>query len=375
METRAWRPLDLALAAGGAVALIVDGLLSSDGALPLEAYPLAVLTAAPLVYRRLAPLAALFAVEAGAVACFAVFEPKWAVIGLVMVALYTAALLGDRRRSLIAGAVTVVALVATLLILEHGIEPTGVALRLLLLLASLVLGDTVRSRRALRAAELERRRREEREREERRRQREADERLQIARELHDTLAHSLVAINVRAGVAAHLGDSEDPAQALLDIKDASAAALRDLRVTLGLLREEEEAAPVAPVLDLDGLPGLVDRARAGGLDARVQMDVNGETVPSPVGQAAFRIVQEALTNVLRHADAASALVSVEAQDHELRIEVTDDGRGGSGGVEGHGVRGMQERASAIGGRVDAGPRPGGGWRVRALLPISGIEEA
>jgi signal transduction histidine kinase len=179
---------------------------------------------------------------------------------------------------------------------------------------------------------------------------------------------------VRAGVAAHLPNSQDPSAALLDIKAVSADALRDLRVTLGLLREQDEAAPVSPVLDLGALPILVDRARALGLDADMDVEVNGGVVPSPVGQAAFRIVQEALTNVVRHAHASSAHVRVRARSGALHIEITDDGRGGTGGIEGHGLRGMAERAAALGGRVDTGPRIEGGWRVQALLPLSREDE-
>jgi signal transduction histidine kinase len=350
-------------------------VLSSDGALPAAAYPLAVLAGAPLAFRRRAPLAALFAVEAGAIACVAVFRPTWAAIAIVMVALFTAALLGDRRRSLIAGAVTGAALVGATLVLDDSIELTSAAVRLLLLLAALALGDTVRSRRALRAAALEKAKRDEREREEQSRRRVANERLRIARELHDTLAHSLAAINVRAGVAAHLRDSQDPSEALLDIKQLSAEALRDLRVTLGLLRERDEAAPVLPVLDLGALPRLVEGARAAGIDTDVDIELNGELVPSPVGQAAFRIVQEALTNVMRHAHASSARVHVGRSSVALLVEITDDGRGGVAGVEGHGLSGMAERASALGGRVVAGPRAEGGWRVEAQLPLRRIDEA
>jgi signal transduction histidine kinase len=322
-----------------------------------------------LAIRRRAPLATLFGVEAGAIACVFVFDPTWAAVGIVMVALFSAALLGNRQTSLVAGAVTAVGLACTDLLVDGSLEPTGAALRLLLLLGALGLGDAVRSRRALRAAAIEETRREERDREEKSRQRVADERLRIARELHDTLAHSLVAINVRAGVAAHLMDSQDPSEALLDIKQASAHALRDLRVTLGLLRERGEAAPVLPVLDLAALPELVDGVRAGGLAADVEIELNGDAVPSPVGQAAFRIVQEALTNVMRHAQATSAHVLVERTRDELVVEVTDDGRGGPAGGEGHGLRGMGERAAALGGRISAGPRVEGGWRVRALLPL------
>jgi signal transduction histidine kinase len=369
METPV-RRLDVGLALAGAAALIVEGLLRAPHDLPLGAYPLAALTAVPLAIRTRAPLAALFGVEAGAIACVAVFRPTWAAVALVMVALFTVALLGDRQRSLAVGAVTAIGLVITIFLLDGSLELTGAAIRLLLVVAALALGDTMRSRRALRAAALAESRREEREREEQSRQRVAAERLHIAQELHDTLAHALVAINVRAGVAAHLNQSEDPAAALLDIKTVSAEALRDLRVTLGLLREHGEAAPVSPALDLSALPALVERARATGLDADVDIEVNGEVVPSPVAQAAFRIVQEALTNVLRHARASSAHVLVTTTGRTLEVDVTDDGRGGAAGTEGHGLQGMTERAAALGGRVDTGPRVEGGWRVHALLPLS-----
>jgi signal transduction histidine kinase len=236
------------------------------------------------------------------------------------------------------------------------------------------VGDTVRSRRALRSAARERAEREVREREEDARRRAVEERLRIARELHDTLAHSLVAINVRAGVALELRDSQDPTAALDDVKQASATALRDLRATLGLLRDEGDIAPTTPAFHLDALPRLIENARASGVRADIDVDADDSTVPSAVGATAFRIVQEALTNVLRHADASRASVRVRTTSDALDIEVTDDGRAdGVGGTPGHGLRGMAERAAAHGGRVHAGPRDEGGWRVHAVLPLNGGE--
>jgi signal transduction histidine kinase len=181
----------------------------------------------------------------------------------------------------------------------------------------------------------------------------------------------LVAINVRAGVAVDLEEAEDTYEALRDIKHVSSIALRDLRATLSLLREEGDAAPTAPAFALEALPGLVDRARSAGLDADVDVEINGATVPSAIGGAAFRIVQEALTNVLRHADASSAHVGVRTTMDALEIEIVDDGAAASGGVSpGLGLRGMAERAAALGGHVDVGPREDGGWRVHAVLPLS-----
>jgi signal transduction histidine kinase len=196
------------------------------------------------------------------------------------------------------------------------------------------------------------------------------ERLRIAQELHDTLAHSLVAINVRSSVAVDLGGSEDPAAALEDIKQASATALRDLRATLNLLREQGDTAPTRPSFELDGLPGLVDHARGAGLQTELDLEVNGAVVPSAVGAAAYRIVQEALTNVVRHADATNARVRVREREETLDIEITDDGHTGSSVAgPGLGLQGMAERSAALGGRLDAGPLQAGGWRVHAVLPF------
>jgi signal transduction histidine kinase len=177
---------------------------------------------------------------------------------------------------------------------------------------------------------------------------------------------------VRASVVLDLDDSQDPSGALRDVKETSAAALRDLRATLSLLRDQDDAAPTAPAFDLEALPELVDQARSAGLRADVDVQVAGAVIPSAVGGAAFRIVQESLTNVLRHADASSAHVGVRALADELDIEVCDDGRADGAGVSpGLGLRGMAERAAALGGRVDVGPREAGGWCVHAVLPLPG----
>ena len=290
---------------------------------------------------------------------------------MVIVELYTVARLGSRQRSVVVGGVTGIGVVVVIVLIEGSLELTAIGLRLLLVFAALAVGDTIRSRQALSAAARERAVREAREREEENLRRAAEERVRIARELHDTLAHSLVAINVRASVAVDLHDSQDPSAALEDIKQASATALRDLRTTLSLLREPDDEAPTAPACDLRSLPGLVEQARSAGLHADIDVDLDGAAVPSAIGGAAFRIVQEALTNVLRHADASSAHVSVRANADELHLDVTDDGHADATGVEtGLGLRGMFERATALGGRLDVGPQQEGGWSVHAMLPLS-----
>jgi signal transduction histidine kinase len=372
-DLQAWDVLPAVAAAG---ALIVDGMnRRHGGALPPAGYVLALATGAPLVWRRRAPMAVLLAVFCGAIACLPVFHPYDTAAFVAMIALYTVAALGGRRRSLAVGAVTAVVLVVVIVLIQHREGVVGeIGLRLLLVLGALVVGDTVRSRRALAAATQQQQAHAAREREAESRRRVQAERLRIARELHDTIAHALVAINVRAGVGALLGPAQDSGAALTEIKNVSSEALQDLRATLSLLREEDDVVATRPALELDELPRLVDRARAAGIDAVAEIELNGSRIPSPVGQAGYRIVQESLTNVMRHAQASTARVRVRLIDDALDIEVIDDGRGGAASAAGHGLQGMSERAGALGGRVLAGPRDAGGWRVWAHLPLSGSEQ-
>jgi signal transduction histidine kinase len=152
----------------------------------------------------------------------------------------------------------------------------------------------------------------------------------------------------------------------------SAEALNDLRTTLSLLREADDPAPTAPTLDLASMTQLLDRAKAAGLDADADVQLNGHVIPIAVAQAGFRIVQEALTNVMRHAAASRALVKLRVEGETLEIDVTDDGAPAAAGTpapDGHGLRGMNERAAALGGDVTAGPAERGGWHVHARLPL------
>jgi signal transduction histidine kinase len=372
-----WRPSpgDLALAAAGAAALIVEGQLRSGGGLSAGAYALAIIAAAPLAWRSRAPLAALAGVEVGAVLCAAAFHASWTATAVVLVQLYTVALLGHRQRSVLIGAITAIAVILAVVLIDGTVELTGAALRVALVFAAVAAGDTIHSRRALRAAARERAEREQREQEKEARRRAGAERLRIAQELHDTLGHSLVAINVRSSVALDLHETEDPTAALRDIKQVSATALHDLRATLSLLRQQTDAAPTTPTLDLESLPRLLDHARAAGLQTELEVQLDGAVIPSTISGAAYRIVQEALTNVLRHASATSARVSVRASRDALDIEVTDDGQfDPAGALAGLGLRGMAERSAALGGHIDAGPRDTRGWRVHAVLPLTGEPE-
>ena len=355
------RPWEIAIALAGAAALVGDAIYRGSGSIAV-AIPLALLACAPLAWSVRAPLPALLATTAGLLLCLAVFQPYHTAIFVLAVPLYSVASLGDRRRSVIVGAATAAFVVVVVVVVADNVA-INTAIRLGVVFGAVALGDTVRSRRELRVAK-----REEQEQENLRRI--ADERLRIARDLHDTVAHSLVAINVRAGVAAHLHASEDSDGALRDIMSVSAEALNDLRTTLGLLREADDAAPTSPTLDLAAMTQLLDRAKAGGLDADADVQLNGHTIPIAVAQAGFRIVQEALTNVIRHAAAVHAHVVLRVEAVSLHIDVTDDGTAaGPPATGGHGLRGMGERAAALGGEMSAGPAADGGWRVHARLPL------
>src|SRR5215813_9772255 len=197
-----------------------------------------------------------------------------------------------------------------------------------------------------------------------------EERLRIARELHDSLTHSISVIQVQAGVAVHLARKrgEDVPPALLAIQEAGADAVRELRATLGVLRSEEDGDGSG----LSQLDSLVARARAAGLPVIVTVTGARRRLPPEVDQAAYRIVQEALTNVSRHAGHACASVHLHYTPEALSIQVDDDGKVTVTGTRpsgpGLGLAGMRERVSALGGQLQAGPQDGGGFRVRAELP-------
>lgn len=197
------------------------------------------------------------------------------------------------------------------------------------------------------------------------------ERVRIARELHDVLAHSLSQINVQAGVGLHLMERQPDkaAEALASIKDTSKTALDEVRAVLGALRSEGAGeAPLVPEPGLDRLPALVAAIRG----VEVTLEDRIETAPKPVQLALFRIVQESLTNVTRHAHAAHARVRLWSDETAFHVDVTDDGSGPSSTLAsetgGRGLLGMRERAELLGGHLSAGPADGGGFRVAATIP-------
>ncbi len=247
---------------------------------------------------------------------------------------------------------------------------------LVLLAMPCALGSLVRTLRQRQRELAERSRQLEVEREENARRAVFDERVRIARELHDVVAHHVSVMGVQAG-AARLVMEREPvkaAEALAGVEVSSRQAVVELHRLLGFLRREGETDDLAPQPSLRQLDGLV--AQMAGADLAVELVVDGEPLPLPptVELSAYRIVQEALTNTLKHASASQAEVHLRYRPGEVEVEVVDDGLGGSGapaGAGGHGLIGMRERVGLHGGRLIAGPRPEGGFAVRATFPVDG----
>jgi signal transduction histidine kinase len=340
---------------------------------PLDGLAVALLVVGPaaLVARRRHPVAVLAVAFAATLAYWLSDYPRGPVFLSLIVALVSVMLSGRRLAAWVALGLGYAAFVWGGWLLGRQPRPNlaaalGVAAWLLVLGTA---AEVARTRRE-RAAEAARTRLEES------RRRASEERLRIARELHDVLAHHISLINVQAGVALHLIDErpEQSRTALTAIKQASKDALGELREALDVLRGVDEQAPRSPAPSLGRLDDLASRATAAGIEVRTEVDGDPRPLPAGVDQAAFRIVQEALTNVVRHAGPASATVRVAYGAGALTVQVDDDGasapgRRAPGG--GNGIRGMRERTAALGGQLEAGPRPDGGFRVLARLPLDG----
>jgi signal transduction histidine kinase len=219
----------------------------------------------------------------------------------------------------------------------------------------------------------ERAARAEREREERAQSAVAEERARIARELHDVVGHSVSVMTVQASGVRRLlrPDQDREREALLIVERTGREALAEMRRMVGVLRRPEEAPALAPQPSLDHLNRLVEQAREAGLPVELRIEGKASQLPAGVDLTAYRLVQEGLTNVVKHAQATRAEVLVNYGDGYLEVTVRDDGQGvGNGDGGGHGLVGMRERVSVYGGELDAGPQTGGGYRLRAKLPLS-----
>ncbi|NED14001.1 histidine kinase [Streptomyces sp. SID9124] len=342
---------------------------------------LMLLSALALIRRRREPMAVLAATGALTVVELVTADPPAPVVMSAVIALYTVAARTDRPTTWRVGLLTMAALTAAAMLFGsppwYSQENLGVFAWTGMAGAA---GDAVRSRRAFVDAIRERAERAERTREEEARRRVAEERLRIARDLHDVVAHHIALVNVQAGVAAHVMDKrpDQAKQALAHVREASRSALNELRATVGLLRQSgDPEAPTEPAPGLAVLGQLVESVRQAGLPVEVACAAEGEPpLPSAVDLAAYRVIQEALTNVRKHAGpGARAEVSVVRVGATAEVMILDNGRGngaGSGPAApggGHGLLGMRERVTALGGTLTAGPRYGGGFRVHAILPV------
>ena len=332
---------------------------------PVSAYLLVAVSALALIWRRRRPVLVL-AISLGAAVlytCLGYFDG--AVILNPMFALYAVALAVPTARAILLAVITMLLLMGA----NAAFDPFGATGGGFILIpgevaAALFLGLWVASRRAYSLREGA---------EQARRAVDA-ERLRIARELHDVVAHTMATINVQAGVAAHVIDRqpEQAAQALEAIKQASKEGLRELRGILNVLRQADEHEERSPAPRLAQLETLVESTVRAGLPTSVTIEGEVRLLAPTVDLTAYRIVQESLTNALRYAGPTSAEVKLSYREQWVEVEVLDNGQGQIDGVAqgtGHGIAGMRERAEAVGGTFTSGPRPEGGFRVRARLPL------
>ncbi len=317
-----------------------------------------------LLFRRAAPLVGLAITALASAAYFGLGYPAGPIFFAIAFLMVEVALWLPTRTSLIACSAAVVTVLGGELIgrLTDGRSLSGLAPYLGWLLVPWAVGAVKRSWREGRTQQ----------RAERAQQRRYEERLAVVREVHDVVGHGLAVINLQAGVALHVLDRrpEQAEIALTAIKQASKDSLDELRATLAVFRNADGDAPLRPTPGLHDLPDLVSSVHVGGLTA--ELSVFGETrsVPSSVDLAAYRIVQESLTNVVRHARASKVDVTVQYEDEAITVRVVDDGIGPMPGPEaGQGVTGMRERATSLGGRLSAGAGRDGGFVVHAWLPL------
>ena len=391
-----WRSIDRRiLDAGVAVVLFafmvfelaVNKMVTGENASGALAYLLAALITLPFAVHRRYPVAAL-AVSTWAVVLYSLGRftafPGYA----LFVLLFGVSLHSDRRRSAAALGAVVVALSVALIMQPSGVVTTSTWISTLLAVAVAWLsGENLRSRRVQVSVLQDRARRLEHERESQARQAVGEERLRIARELHDVVAHSMSVIAVQAGVANHVIDSrpELARQALATVETYTRSALVEMRRLLGVLRQgDEPSASLTPAPGLSEVADLVEQFREAGLTVDLRLDGKPDLdgVPDGVDLSAYRIVQEGLTNVLRHGGPEAKVIIAYRAD-AVQIEISDNGRGpdhepavaDAGRGAGHGLIGMRERVSIFGGTLVAEERPGGGFRLAATLPFGAIAAA
>lgn len=365
---------DAVLAGALGATLFVAGLATNYG-LPQSLGAAAL--CAPLAWRSRRSSWVVAAVAVGSVAYLWWADTGPFYVAPLAVGLYAFAIHGARWRTLAVGAGLVPYSVAVVILFSPDNGPAVFQVRELLsqLGFALAIGEAVRSGRALIGALRQRAEQAELTSELEAQRRVDAERVRIAREVHDVVAHSLATISTQAAVGVHLSrrNPEGGIEVLESIKDVSTQALDDLRHALGALRDEASSAPTAPTSSMRDLPGLIDRARQSGLPVALRLEGSQTGLPAAVQATVFRIVQEGLTNVMRHAQGAHATVRVAVKRRDVEVDVTNDGAGSpaasSAPTPGSGLVGMRERAAALGGAFEAGRIAGGGFHVRVVLPL------
>jgi len=364
--------------------------VAAEGALrPLSdvgnlGFALLVVSGLALAVRRRWPVAVFVTVALASLVYYGFDFPDGPGWLAVFFSLYSLAAYGDGRRSLAIAGAGIAVLAVGWLVAGADVEPRAaigwVFFRIGAAVMSAALGESVRSRRVIAVEAQKRAELAERTREEEARARVDAERLRIAREVHDTVAHAIAIINVQAGVTAHVLDKrpEQARDALKTIEQTSSRALREMRAILGVLRDGDDDR--APYPGLEQIGELAAKARAAGLDVTLEATAPAAPLPSAVGSAAYRILQESITNVIRHAGPTRVRVALRPGTDVLEIRVTDEGRGaGSGHAPdarevtaagpGRGILGMRERCRLLGGDLHASPTPEGGFEVTARLPL------
>jgi len=323
----------------------------------------------PLLLRRRYPLSVLAIVLSASIATQYVVGalPPFA-LGL---ALYTVASHTERRIALRAGLAAVALLPLSLITRADWNGGESVWHVIVFAVAAWILGDNLRTKRAYYRELEERAARLEREKEEGTRRAAAEEKARIARELHDVIAHSVSVMVVQAAAARDVFEKqpERAREALRSIEESGRSALTELRRLLGIVRTGEQGSR-EPQPGLAALEELVEQVRTTGLEVELKREGELGELPTGVDLSAYRIVQEALTNTLKHAQATRAQVLLDRRERELAIEVTDDGAGPvEESTNGHGLIGMQERVALLGGVLEAGPEESGGFAVKARFPL------
>ena len=378
LARRYWFDALILLGLGDALAITVVDLHKQDGPRgPLWFDVLAVIAfTTPLFARRRFPVGALLAVGVGIGASTFVDDrliPDDFIA--VLFGLAVAVLFGMRpaRPVSVAGLAFTIGIVA---IVVHN-DPRGklgdFIWNLMMFTVAWIIGLAVGGKFREADQAKERAAQAEREREERARLAVSDERARIARELHDVVGHSVSVMTVQASAVRRLldPDQEKEREALEVVEQTGREALAEMRRMVGVLRRPEEAPALAPQPSLEHLEKLVEQVREAGLRVDVRVEGDAVQLPASVDLTAYRLVQEGLTNALKHARAQRAEVIVRYDDGHVEVTVSDDGRGGGDGEKGgHGLVGMRERVSVYGGELQAGPRPEGRYRLRARLPVA-----